>query len=176
MVNIIDHSRGNDLGLQAFLLGDIIETKPPSPVQEAGDVLLAALGPGQWAGIVLELAGHEVRVPALGLTVILFPVMLDAEAVSKFMGNCESQRESRVFIDVTAPMRLAHSRQVGQTQGLTRAIDTSTDVFSGEEDSHIMMGRVEVTLRIDALLPLTEAGQCLLRMVGDFQSLLFFLK
>lgn len=35
-----------------------------------------------------------------------------------------------------------------------------------------MMGRVEVTLRIDALLPLTEAGQCLLRMVGDFQSLL----
>ena len=35
-----------------------------------------------------------------------------------------------------------------------------------------MMGRVEVTLRIDALLPLTEAGQCLLRMVDDFQSLL----
>lgn len=42
----------------------------------------------------------------------------------------------------------------------------------GEEDSHIMMGRVEVTLRIDALLPLTEAGQCLLSMVNDFQSLL----
>lgn len=35
-----------------------------------------------------------------------------------------------------------------------------------------MMGRVEVTLRIDALLPLTEAGQCLLSMVNDFQSLL----
>lgn len=35
-----------------------------------------------------------------------------------------------------------------------------------------MMGRVEVTLWIDALLPLTEAGQCLLRMVNYFQSLL----
>ena len=35
-----------------------------------------------------------------------------------------------------------------------------------------MMGRVEVTLGIDALLPLTEAGQCLLCMVNYFQSLL----
>lgn len=52
-------------------------------LQEAGDVLLAALGPGQWAGIVLELAGHEVRVPAHGLTVILFPVMLDAKAARR---------------------------------------------------------------------------------------------
>lgn len=35
-----------------------------------------------------------------------------------------------------------------------------------------MMGRVEVTLGIDTLLPLTEAGQCLLGMVHYFQSLL----
>ena len=35
-----------------------------------------------------------------------------------------------------------------------------------------MMGRVEVTLGIDALLPLAEAGQCLLCMVNYFQSLL----
>lgn len=35
-----------------------------------------------------------------------------------------------------------------------------------------MMDRVKVTLRIDALLPLTEAGQCLLCMVNYFQSLL----
>lgn len=34
------------------------------------------------------------------------------------------------------------------------------------------MDRVKVTLRIDALLPLTEAGQCLLCMVNYFQSLL----
>lgn len=34
------------------------------------------------------------------------------------------------------------------------------------------MGRIEVTLGIDALLPLTEAGQCLLCMVHYFQSLL----
>lgn len=33
MVNIVDHSRGNDLGLQAFLLGDIIETEPPAPAE-----------------------------------------------------------------------------------------------------------------------------------------------
>lgn len=46
------------------------------------------------------------------------------------MGNCESQRESGVFIDVTAAVRLAHSRQVRQTQSLTGAIDTGTDVFS----------------------------------------------
>lgn len=42
----------------------------------------------------------------------------------------------------------------------------------GEEDGHVMMGRVKVTLGIDALLPLTEAGQCLLCMVNYFQSLL----
>lgn len=35
-----------------------------------------------------------------------------------------------------------------------------------------MMGRVEVTLGIDTLLPLTEAGQRLLCMVNYFQSLL----
>lgn len=35
-----------------------------------------------------------------------------------------------------------------------------------------MMGRVEVTLGVDTLLPLTEAGQCLLGMVHYFQSLL----
>lgn len=49
-------------------------------LQEAGDVLLAALGPRQWGGIVLELAGHDGRVPAHRLTVIFLPVMLDAEA------------------------------------------------------------------------------------------------
>lgn len=42
----------------------------------------------------------------------------------------------------------------------------------GEEDGHIMMGRVEVTLGIDALLPLAKAGQCLVCMVNYFQSLL----
>ena len=30
VVNIIDHSRGNDVGLQAFLLGDVIQTEPPA--------------------------------------------------------------------------------------------------------------------------------------------------
>lgn len=52
-------------------------------LQEAGDILLAALGPRQWSGIVLELMGHDVRVPAHGLTVIFFPIMLDAEAGTK---------------------------------------------------------------------------------------------
>lgn len=42
----------------------------------------------------------------------------------------------------------------------------------GEKDGHVVMGRIEVTLGIDALLPLTEAGQCLLCMVHYFQSLL----
>lgn len=35
-----------------------------------------------------------------------------------------------------------------------------------------MVGGVEVTLGIDALLPLTEARQCLLCVVNYFQSLL----
>lgn len=35
-----------------------------------------------------------------------------------------------------------------------------------------MMDGVEVTLGIDALLPLAEAGQCFLCMVNYFQSLL----
>lgn len=30
MVNIIDHSRGNDLGLQAFLFGHVIKAGPPA--------------------------------------------------------------------------------------------------------------------------------------------------
>lgn len=42
----------------------------------------------------------------------------------------------------------------------------------GEKDGHVVMGRVEVTLGIDTLLPLTEAGQRLLCMVNYFQSLL----
>lgn len=49
--------------------------------------------------------------------------------VSKLVGNGESQRKARVFIDVTASVRLAHSWQVRQTQGLAGAVDTGTDVF-----------------------------------------------
>lgn len=33
VVNVIDHSRGNDLGLQAFLLGHIIKTEPPASAE-----------------------------------------------------------------------------------------------------------------------------------------------
>lgn len=33
MVNIVDHSRGNDFGLQAFLLGGVIKTEPPAPAE-----------------------------------------------------------------------------------------------------------------------------------------------
>lgn len=42
----------------------------------------------------------------------------------------------------------------------------------GKKDRHIVVGGVEVTLGVDALLPLTEAGQCLLCMVNYFQPLL----
>lgn len=52
-------------------------------LQEAGDVLLAALGPRQRGGIVLELTGHDERVSVYGLAVIFFPVMLDAEAAGR---------------------------------------------------------------------------------------------
>ena len=34
VVNIIDHSRGNDVGLQAFLLGDVIQTEPPASAEK----------------------------------------------------------------------------------------------------------------------------------------------
>lgn len=52
-------------------------------LQEAGDVLFAALGPGQRSGIILELMGHDVRMSAHGLTVIFFAIMLDAKAGAK---------------------------------------------------------------------------------------------
>lgn len=52
-------------------------------LQEAGDVLLAALGPRQGGGVVLELARHDVGVPAHRLTVVLLAVMLDAEAAGR---------------------------------------------------------------------------------------------
>lgn len=54
------------------------------------------------------------------------------------MGNRESQREAGVFIDVTTAVRLAHSREVRQTQGLTGAIDASTDVFSESREQTCM--------------------------------------
>lgn len=34
VVHIIDHSRGNDLGLQAFLLGNVIKTEPPASAEK----------------------------------------------------------------------------------------------------------------------------------------------
>lgn len=52
-------------------------------LQKASDVLLAALGPRQRGGVVLELPRHDVRVPAHRLTVILFPIVLDAEAAGR---------------------------------------------------------------------------------------------
>ena len=52
-------------------------------LQEASDIVLAALGPCQRGGIVLQLAGHDVQVPAHGLTVVFLPIMLDAEAAGK---------------------------------------------------------------------------------------------
>lgn len=33
VVNIIDHSRGNDLRLQTFLFGDVIKTEPPASAE-----------------------------------------------------------------------------------------------------------------------------------------------
>lgn len=52
-------------------------------LQEASDIILAAFGPHQRGGIVLQLAGHDVQVPAHGLTVVFLPIMLDAEAAGK---------------------------------------------------------------------------------------------
>lgn len=34
VVNVIDHSRGNDLGLETFLLGHIIQTEPPASTEK----------------------------------------------------------------------------------------------------------------------------------------------
>lgn len=59
--------------------------------------------------VILNLLGHDVWVSAHRLAVIFLPIMLDAEAVPKFMRNGESQGETGVFVDVTAPVRLAHS-------------------------------------------------------------------
>ena len=52
-------------------------------LQEASDIVLASLGPCQRGGIVLQLAGHDVQVPAHGLTVVFLPIMLDAKAAGK---------------------------------------------------------------------------------------------
>lgn len=52
-------------------------------LQEASDVLLAAFRPCQWSRIILNLLGHDVWVPAHGLTVVLLSIMLDAKADPK---------------------------------------------------------------------------------------------
>jgi hypothetical protein len=52
-------------------------------LQESSDIVLAALRPCQWGRIVLELVRHDVRVPAHRLTVIFFPIVLDAKAGTK---------------------------------------------------------------------------------------------
>ena len=52
-------------------------------LQEASDIVLAAFGPCQRGGIILQLAGHDVQVPAHWFTVVFLPIMLDAEAAEK---------------------------------------------------------------------------------------------
>lgn len=55
--------------------------------------------------------------------------LLSTIPVSKFMCNSECQGQSRIFINITAPVRLTHTRQMRQTQGFTGTIHASTNVL-----------------------------------------------
>ena len=57
--------------------------------------------------------------------------------VAHLMSDRESNRQPRILVDVAAAVGLTHSRQVGQTQSLTRLVHSSADVFPGRH-SHIM--------------------------------------
>lgn len=80
-------------------------------LQEASDVFLAALGPRQGGGIVLELAGHDVRVSAHRLTVIFLPIVLDAKAAGRHKAQehqgdrCETGRKLEFLQDENNPQR-----------------------------------------------------------------------
>ena len=80
-------------------------------LQEASDVFLAALGPRQGGGIVLELAGHDVRVSAHWLTVIFLPIVLDAKAAGRHKAQehqgdrCETGRKLEFLQDENNPQR-----------------------------------------------------------------------
>lgn len=49
--------------------------------------------------------------------------------VSELVGHGEGQRESRVLVDVAAPVGLAHPRHVGQPQGLAGSVHGRADVL-----------------------------------------------
>lgn len=49
--------------------------------------------------------------------------------MSKLMGHGEGQGQPCVLIDVAAPVGLAHSCHVGQTQGLTGSVHCCADVL-----------------------------------------------
>lgn len=49
--------------------------------------------------------------------------------VSELMGHGEGQGQSRVLVDVAAPVGLAHPRHVGQAQGLAGSVHRRADVL-----------------------------------------------
>lgn len=49
--------------------------------------------------------------------------------VSELMSHGEGQGQSRVLVDVAAPVGLAHPRHMGQTQGLAGSVHRCADVL-----------------------------------------------
>lgn len=117
--------------------------------------------------------------------------------VSELMCDCERQRKASVFINTAAAVRLTHASHMRQSQCLTGLIDGGTNVFPAsqktciilymqsnvklvrvrpdvpsDQDSHIMMDWMIVILHVNAFLPLTEAVQAVVCMMGDFQIIL----
>ena len=50
------------------------------------------------------------------------------------MSHRKRQGKSRVLIDVATAMRLTHPRHVGQAQGLTRLVDLTAEILSGNQN------------------------------------------
>lgn len=55
-----------------------------------------------------------------------------AVLVSQLMSHGEGQRESRVFADAAAAVRLTHAGDVRQAQGLAGHVDGGADVLPAE--------------------------------------------
>jgi hypothetical protein len=101
------------------------------------------------------------------LAAVLWRVVLHTKIMSEFVCNGESERQTRVLVDVAATMRLTHSRHLRQAERATRLIHPRTDVCPGQQNGNVMAIRMLVCARVDTILPLTEAGQRVVGVVSD---------
>lgn len=92
--------------------------------------------------------------------------------MSQFVGDGVRERDSIVFVDAAAAVRLAHAGYVSHSQSTTRRVRSRADVLPRHQNRHVVVIRMRVVHRIQFLLPFAEIVQRPVRVHRDVQSLL----